>query len=265
MSATVGIERIAAFFDVDGTLVARPSLERRFFAELRRRHAIQARNYFLWLKEAVRLAPQGIAMIQHVNKMYLRGVPVAESLQGGYDKNTCQWCSRVFAINAQAFERLAWHAMEGHPIVLVTGTLAPLAQRLALQLVIRLAARGTTASIAVCATRLEEVDGRWSGRIVGEAMFGEAKARATRRLAREKGFDLARCYAYGDSISDRWMLESVGRPAAVNPAEDLERIARRQNWPVLTWLEERATTRTSPRTAVSRGASEIFVGPRHLG
>jgi HAD superfamily hydrolase (TIGR01490 family) len=265
MSATVGCERLAAFFDVDGTLVARPSLERRFFAELRRRHAIPARNYLLWLKEAGRLAPQGLAMIQHANKMYLQGVRVADVWQSDNGAVLCEASSQRFAINTQAFERLAWHAMEGHSIVLVTGALAPLAQRLALQTVIRLAARGITALIAVCGTRLEEVDGRWSGRIVGEAMFGEAKARAVRSLAREKGLDLARSYAYGDSMSDRWMLEIVGRPAAVNPAEDLERIARRLNWPVLTWREEKATTRTSPRAAVSRGTSGIFVGPRHLG
>src|SRR2546430_9682831 len=53
-------------------------------------------------------------------------------------------------------------------------------------LVVRLAARGVTASVGVCATRLEAVDGRWTGRILGEAMFGEAKARRVRQLAHER-------------------------------------------------------------------------------
>jgi len=66
--------RVAAFFDLDGTLVARPSLERRFFAELRYRGAIPMGNYFLWLARAVWLAPRGIQMMRHANKMYLRGV-----------------------------------------------------------------------------------------------------------------------------------------------------------------------------------------------
>src|SRR4029077_10693445 len=43
------VGRVAAFFDLDGTLILRPSLERRFFAELRQRRAIPMRNYFLWL------------------------------------------------------------------------------------------------------------------------------------------------------------------------------------------------------------------------
>jgi phosphoserine phosphatase len=87
---------------------------------------------------------------------------------------------------------------------------------------------------------LEEGDGRWTGRIIGDAMIGEAKARAIRRLAAEEGFDLARCYAYGNATSDRWMLGAVGRPVAVNPSPDLRRIAHLHDWPVLLWNEKDA-------------------------
>src|SRR5258708_17456440 len=41
--------RVAAFFDLDGTLLARPSLERRFFFELRDQRAIPVGNYFFLL------------------------------------------------------------------------------------------------------------------------------------------------------------------------------------------------------------------------
>src|SRR5437879_6068329 len=47
--------RIAAFFDLDGTLMPLPSLERRFFRMLRKRHEIPLKNYFLWLGEALRV------------------------------------------------------------------------------------------------------------------------------------------------------------------------------------------------------------------
>src|SRR4030081_68313 len=63
--------RIAAFFDLDGTLIGRPSLERRFFAQLRYRRAIPLGNYFLWLVRAAWLAPRGMQMMRHANKMYL--------------------------------------------------------------------------------------------------------------------------------------------------------------------------------------------------
>ena len=63
-------------------------------------------------------------------------------------------------------------------------------------------------------------------------------------VAANSGFDLARCYAYGDTATDRWMLGAVGRPAAVNPSRELQRIARLLDWPVLWWTNE---ARHSPR------------------
>jgi len=221
--------RVAAFFDVDGTLVAAPSLERRFFAELKWRRAIPTRNYFLWLKHALKQAPRvfrpGISAIRHANKMYLKDFWVTEA----------ERLARMPVLHAGAIERVAWHVAQGHSIFLVSGTLFPLAQRVALQLVMRLAVYGMNACVGVCATRLETVEGRWTGRILGAAMFGKAKACQVTWLAHEEGFDLQRCYAYGDAASDRWMLEAVGQAAAVNPSRGLERIARRNGWPMLWW------------------------------
>jgi phosphoserine phosphatase len=70
-------------------------------------------------------------------------------------------------------------------------------------------------------------------------MFGEAKARAVKKLAEEMQLDLSRCYAYGDGANDRWLLATVGKPAAVNPSAKLARIARDRSWPVLHWGEEK--------------------------
>jgi phosphoserine phosphatase len=274
--------RVAAFFDIDGTLVAGPSLEHRFFAALRRDRAIPASNYLRCLAHAIRLAPRGLNAIVHTNKMYLRGVATrlgsiatvvcadfnGVERWGGPRRARLHSCPRLPGINPAlaaggfdgdfsdrlvdghidgaarasfpsffpaALVQVAWHASLGHTIVLVSGTLAPLAQQLALALTLRLAARRAFARVGAFATRLEEIDGLWTGRILGEAMFGEAKALAVRRLAREEGFDLSRSYAYGNSSDDRWMLGAVGRPAAVNPSAELERIARLHAWPVLRW------------------------------
>lgn len=239
--------RVAAFFDVDGTIIDRPSLERRFFGTLRSRRAIPARNYFLWLARAVQLGPRGVPTIAHANKMYLRGVRVdgdhllpdrgnADSVALASRRDSTRAPLRSFF--PPAMERITWHAAQEHALVLVTGTLAPLASAVALALVLRLAVRGITASIGVCATRLEERGGRWTGRIVGDAMFAEAKMRAVQQLAKKAGFDLARSYAYGDTASDRWLLGAVGQPVVVNPSRELQRIARMLDWPMLWWKQK---------------------------
>jgi len=130
-------------------------------------------------------------------------------------------------------ERVAWHAKQGHAIVIVSGTLEPLANTTARFLEMELAAREIAAKIRVSATRLEERDGKWTGQILGEAMFGEAKARAIIKLAEEMDLDLSKSWAYGDSAQDRWMLASVGHPLMLNRTAQLARIAWKQDWPVL--------------------------------
>lgn len=232
--------RVAAFFDLDGTLLPKPSLEKRFFAMLRHRRWTGARNYFWWLREAVRLVPRGTSHIAHANKMYLRGVRVEEAL-GEADKFLPRFCRK-------AIERVALHAKRGDSIVLVSGTLEPLAMLAAHSLEAELGARGRACTVRVCATRLGEERERWSGRIVGEAMFGEAKASAIRRIAAETDLDLLKCFAYGDSARDRWMLEAVGKPAAVNPSNDLARMAQRNGWPVLCWQAEESLRERGPGT-----------------
>jgi HAD superfamily hydrolase (TIGR01490 family) len=251
---------VAVFFDLDGTLVALPSLEKRFFRMLRCRRAIAGRNYFLWLRETMRLAPRGISAIMQANKMYLRGVQILDE-RGEGDGDISSWHKDghqaegqasaparrnprlpVPTFFAPAIERVAWHAKQGHEIVLISGTLEPLAREAARTMEAELAARGITVTIRVFATRLEEMNSTWTGRVLGEAMFGEEKARAATRVAKEMQLDLARCYAYGDSLNDRWLMEAVGRPAAVNPSRDLASMARTRGWPVLDWEGKESPT-----------------------
>ena len=256
--------RVAAFFDLDGTLLPGPSLEKRFYRALRYRREVGVRNYLQWVAEAVRLLRRGSRHIVQANKMYLRGVQI---LDQSYGKNSqaLPWHGDghqaggqagalprrnprlpVPGFFAEAVDRVAWHAEQGHAIVLVSGTLEPLARGAAQALVVFLGLRGIAAAIGVCATRLETLDRNWTGRIVGEAMFGEAKAQAISRIRTDLGLDLTRCFAYGDGVNDVKMLEAVGKPAAVNPSIGLRRIARRKEWPVLHWGMEKDLTRNTP-------------------
>ena len=86
------------------------------------------------------------------------------------------------------------------------------------------------------ATRLEIVDGRYTGNIEYYA-YAEEKARALELLASDRGYDLAESYAYSDSVTDAPMLRTVGHPHAVNPDKELRRVAAAEGWPVLVFTK----------------------------
>jgi phosphoserine phosphatase len=86
----------------------------------------------------------------------------------------------------------------------------------------------------VVATRMEIAEGCYTGQIEFYA-YGPAKAERVRELAAERGYRLADCSAYSDSITDLPMLEAVGHPHAVNPDRALRRVAQLRGWPVLAF------------------------------
>src|SRR5690606_29601166 len=61
----------------------------------------------------------------------------------------------------------------------------------------------------VIATRMTIRDGRYTGEIEFYAA-GPKKVEAVTALANERGYNLADCYAYSDSVTDVPLLECVG-------------------------------------------------------
>jgi HAD superfamily hydrolase (TIGR01490 family) len=116
---------------------------------------------------------------------------------------------------------------------------------------------------AVIATRLEVVEGRYTGRI-HHYVYAENKARAMRGLAADRGYDLGESYAYSDSITDLHMLEAVGHPFAVNPDKELRRKATANGWPVLVFTRPVAlrsgVTPSKPTLAAIGAVTAAAVG-----
>lgn len=86
---------------------------------------------------------------------------------------------------------------------------------------------------------MPEVDeaGVYSGRLVPPIHSAEQKALTIKELAQTRGYDLELCHAFGDSYDDRFMLDAVGYPNAVNPHKRLRRVAEKNGWPVREWRE----------------------------
>ena len=251
----------AAFFDIDGTLLAKPSLERRFFWELQRRGKIPARNYSHWLAETLRPAKtrrgglRGLRATVQTNKSYLRGVRAEIPFAASADQASAlieSWLPEFFPA---AIQRVWWHALRGDAIVLVSGALAPLAEIVQFALERELLCRGVECKILLIATQLEIADGCWTGGVAGAAILGQEKAFAAKEFARTKNISLARCSAYGDSSLDRWMLAEVGHAFAVNPTWRLRRTARSRSWQILHWTHCAVRTAGEQRSVSEQRAA----------
>jgi len=223
--------RIAAVFDIDGTLLPPPSMELRLIAHLALHVEIRIGAVGKWLRSLVahifRMS-RGIAnksarpLMLDENKTYLQGVRISA---------VEEWIARECAeleFFSEALEIVDWHRRRGHAIVLISGTLAPLARAVAALLT-------PDSEIFVRATELECDSGRWTGRIEGDAICGQTKETALARLAAERHFDLSWSYAYADSLKDRWLLGAVGHPIAVNAGPRLAQHARRCGWRLANW------------------------------
>jgi phosphoserine phosphatase len=75
------------------------------------------------------------------------------------------------------------------------------------------------------ANELEIVDGKLTGRVVGEIVDREGKAIALRRFATEYGIPLAQCVAVGDGANDIDMLAAAGMGVAFNAKPALREVA----------------------------------------
>ena len=103
-------------------------------------------------------------------------------------------------------------------------------------------------------TVAEVVDGKYTGRLVGEPLHGAAKAAAVLALADREGLDLDRCSAYSDSINDLPMLSAVGRAVAVNPDSALRMEARARDWEIRDFRTGRKAAKVGVPAALGAGA-----------
>jgi len=208
----------AAIFDVDRTLVVPTSMEKVFLPFLIRRRYLRAPDlarYLIYLAKYLGNQP-GAAQ----NKAHLQGKDPGELQRLAAE---CFRDEIVPRISDEGRRQVASHQAQGHLVVLLSGTLEPLADQLKLEL---------GADLALAA-RLEVKHGSLSGELSGRRPYGQEKARLVRRLCITHGIDLASSYAYGDHHSDYPLLSMVGHPHAVNPDHGLRIKARERGWPIL--------------------------------
>ncbi|WP_063007040.1 HAD family hydrolase [Nocardia kruczakiae] len=248
---------MAAFFDLDKTVIAKSSafvFSRPFFAQglIDRRTVLESSYaHFLFLLSGAD-HDQMERMREHLTKMtagwdvsQVRSI-VAETLHELVDP----------LIYAEASDLIADHKIRGHDVVIVSASgeeiVAPIA-----------AALGATHTAA---TRMVVENGKYTGEVEFYC-YGEGKVEAIEKLAATEHYDLSRCYAYSDSITDLPMLSAVGHPTAVNPDRNLRREAMAREWPILTfsnpvslWSRIPAPSTTTVAATAVVGVSAVLAG-----
>jgi HAD superfamily hydrolase (TIGR01490 family) len=215
--------RGAAFFDLDRTLMAGSSGI--FFARAAFEAGMITRTRLLHdLWENLRFRLRGStdnwadAVRARVGEM-LAGVPVRD-LQRMSPRVLAGVLPRLYP---QMLERAYRHQDAGRPVYIVTAASQEMADLLAYVL----------AFDGGIGSRLEVVEGRYTGRAAGPFNYRDGKVASMRELAAREGIELAASYAYSDSESDLPMLRAVGHPVVVNPDPELERIALAEGWEVV--------------------------------
>jgi HAD superfamily hydrolase (TIGR01490 family) len=208
-----------AIFDIDGTLIE-GSTERRFWRYLARRGHQGPRQVLAYLWFLVRYLPRYGSHTPKKNKAYLFGLKTERVRALAKSFVATEILPRLYAPTVQ---RLQHHLRRGDTVVLLSGTLEPIARALADALGVQ----------HVRATMCSERDGRYRAGPPQVHPFGALKLELAQQLAREVGADLQQASAYGDSLHDLALLQAVANPVAVLPDPPLLATARGNDWDII--------------------------------
>jgi HAD superfamily hydrolase (TIGR01490 family) len=215
--------QVAAFFDVDNTIIRGASA---FYIA----RGLKNRGYFT-TRDVVRFGFEQLKyrVIGETHEQMdqlrtealsiIKGWSVAEMTTIGEEVYDEVLALRIFPGTKALIDE---HRAQGHEVWLVTASPVEVGRIIAR----RLDVSGALGTVA------EHKAGYYTGRLVGDMLHNENKAIAVSALAEERGLDLANSFAYGDSMNDAAMLETVGHPCAINPDARLRKHARGRGWPI---------------------------------
>lgn len=212
--------RVAAFFDVDKTILAENSAAL-YLRALYERGEVDLRTVLSSLGSYVQYKVNLLNIDRFTERTVQRFTGQSEDV---LRKEAEAWFGEFVlpVVYPEARRLVERHQERGDVVALVSGAtkyvVDPLAEHL-----------GVHHSLH---TRMEVREGCFTGRVVQPVCVGEGKIYWLQQLIEREAIDLARSWFYTDSMSDLPLLELVGHPVAVNPDPLLYRTARRRRWPV---------------------------------
>ena len=211
---------VAAVFDVDRTLVPVTTTERIFIRYLLRKRVLGPgavlRTVAFMARNVTKASP--LEAIRR-ERAYLAGQPYEKMRRLA---KACFESDIVPRLSKAGLEAVRAHKAQGHTVILLSGSLDFLLEHL----------KEYVGADHLIAAKMEVVDGKLTGRIVGPYPSGSYKALIIQHFAEEHGLDFSRSYAYADHHTDHEVLRLFGNPVVVNPKARMQEIARREGWMV---------------------------------
>lgn len=205
-------KRIAAFFDIDGTIF-RDSL---MIAHFRKMREFRVMDDFAW-RQNINFSEERWHKRRVNYDDFLDDISNAyrEGLQGvsyGDIMFTARHTIRNRADEVYRFtkDRIQRHRELGHLVIFISGSPDFLVKQMA---------KIWKADIAIGSKYIFQ-NGVFTGEIV-PMWDSVSKLNTIDQLVSEYQIDLENSYAYGDTNGDFTMLKSVGKPFAINPAKEL--------------------------------------------
>lgn len=235
---------MAAFFDVDNTII-RGASAFHLGKALYDRGFFRKRDIWAFAYQQARYVMMGennqqISSTRNRALSVMQGHSVAEVVSIGEEVYDQVLANRIYPGTQKLLNK---HLAAGHEVWLVTATPSEVGDLIARRL-------GVSGALA---TVVEHEAGYYTGNLVGELMHGASKAHAAQTLAKERNIDLTASFAYGDSMNDVPLLNTVGNPCAINPDARLRKHAQLSGWPTRDFRGKRNAARKSIKTASLAG------------
>ncbi len=211
---------IAAFFDLDRTLIddfsAKKFVQSRVLSGKTTAKELVSQFATILLYA---IGNRDFEVLTRLSAIGVKGIKEKEFIDLGkevYKKHL------KHTIYPESRELIKSHLEKGHRVVIISAAtsyqIKPIASELGVE--------------DIYCTEMEVKKGRFTGKIT-EMCWGEGKANAGRKFAKENDIDLTKSYFYTDSFDDYPLLDIVGNPYATNPDDRLSQVAFENDWPIL--------------------------------
>lgn len=230
------MNRVAAFFDLDGTL-----FRGYLWGGITKYHLLHRKklpvllSYLATHLPLVPLKELGLLSEERFLRSWATDLAV---MMGGLNQEEVKalfhWVTERYAVDSfrpDIVAALRQHQDRGDTVVLLSATFQELLELIGYRLGV----------VHVVGTKLEMVRNKYTGRIVKPLCFGAGKAKLLQDFidSAKLEVDLASSFAYADSIHDVPVLEMVGNPVVVYPDERLWVYARKKGWRILEGKSQR--------------------------